>query len=761
MKLKNSHILLIAMAIFLLVSIGSVCANDTASADDAVLADDGSNVVLTNETSTADATKLIDTKVVCEDVKVSEKDKKVPVTVNDNESNPIEVNAENLTVAEGNKTLKFNYNQSEITITDTLSTGKHNLILSYLGNDVYNKSSTNIVLSVFGDFKIEAPSSVNVNQTNKAEVPVNITNGIDLKDVTADEFKVEVSYKDGNNTTATTISDLAYENGKLVFTPQFVSNVTSYNMTIVYNGSDNKTLTHSGKLNKVLAIKIIPKNTEADYQDGNFTFQIVDYYTDEPLEGKKISINGLYNGTNIYWDIKQSGNSISLSTTKSVTSDSNGIILINNSNFYPGLLMGNTDIYSPAGVYNLTLTGSDGASGSLATTVKINKIKSKITVEKFSEYLGSDKKLKITVVNANTGKPISGAAVFFNLTNSDGKEIGFTTTGENNTTVKVNQLTTNNNGTGEIPMNLVAGKYTLYAYVIASDNYATSKVTSTATIKEIPVKYSISSTGVVTVTNKLTKKPVTGVYIRVKFDNSDKKLFLFQTDKNGKAGITTVGKHKIQVTDADSRYSGSAVTKTITNKKITAKCSAPKVTDYYKGAKAFTIKLTTSAKKPIYDAKLKLVINGATQTVTTGADGQIRLSLNTLKPGTYKVTITSGDTKSFTIKKVSTKIVIKKAPAKLTPKKLTAKKGVSKNFKVTVKNTKTKKVIAGVKVKIKVYTGKKYKTFTKKTNKNGVANFNVKTLLKLKVGTHKVVVTSANKYVTAKAAKSTIKITKK
>lgn len=756
MKLKNSYILLIVMAIFLLISIGSVCASDVSSTDDAVLADDGSNVVLANETSAGDTAKIT-TKVVSQDVKVSEKDKKFNVTVNDNESKEITVDAKNLTVAEGNKTLKFNYNQSQITITDSLSTGKHNLILTYLGNEDYNKASTNIVLSVFGDFKIEAPTTINVNQTNKAEVPINITNGIDLKDVTASEFKVEVSYKDGNNTTTIPISDLTYGNGKLVFTPEFVSNITSYTMAITYTGGDNKTLSYNGKLNKIRSIKIIPVNTEAGYQEGNFTFKIVDYYSNETLANTKVSINGLYNGTSVYWDIVQSGGSISLTTTKSVTSDSNGMITIDNVNFYPGLMLGSTAVYAPAGNYDLTMTASGEASGSLKTTIKINKIKTKITIEKFSEYLGSDKKLKIVVTNAETGKVVSGATVFFNLTDSTGKEVTFTRAGDNNTTVKVNELTTNENGTVEIPMNLVAGKYPISTNVVASNNYATSKATGTATIKEIPVKYTISSTGIITVTNKLTNKPVSGVYVLVKFDGSDKKLFLSQTNKNGKVEIKTVGKHKIQVSDADSRYAGSAVTKTITNKKITAKCSAPKVTDYYKGEKVFTVKLTTSAKKPIYDAKIKLVINGYTQYVTTGVDGQVRLTLTTLKPGTYKVVVTSGDTKSFTIKKITTKIVIKKAPAKLTPTKLTAKKGASKYFKVTVKNTKTKKVIKGVKVKIKVYTGKKYKTYTVKTNSKGIAKLNVKSL---KVGSHKVVISSANKYVTAKTAKSTIKITK-
>jgi ribosomal protein L9 len=101
--------------------------------------------------------------------------------------------------------------------------------------------------------------------------------------------------------------------------------------------------------------------------------------------------------------------------------------------------------------------------------------------------------------------------------------------------------------------------------------------------------------------------------------------------------------------------------------------------------------------------------------------------------------------------------VIKKAPAKLTPKKVSAKKGAKKYFQVKVKNKKTKKVIQGVKVKIKVYTGKKAKTFTAKTNAKGIAKIST---AKLKVGKHKVVVTSANKYVVAKKAKSAIKIKK-
>ena len=138
-------------------------------------------------------------------------------------------------------------------------------------------------------------------------------------------------------------------------------------------------------------------------------------------------------------------------------------------------------------------------------------------------------------------------------------------------------------------------------------------------------------------------------------------------------------------------------------------------------------------------------------------NGQLKLLLDNLKPGKYKIVIACADSKNYAAKEITSKIVIKKAPAKLAPKKLTAKKGAKKYFKVTVKNKKTKKVIKGVKVKIKVYTGKKAKTYTAKTNAKGIAKISS---AKLKVGKHKVVVTSANKYVVAKKAKSTIKIKK-
>ena len=97
MKLKNSYILLIVMSIFLLVSVGSVCASDSASDVD-VLADDTDSNILTSAP--------IKTSVESENVVVNEKDpQEIPVTVKDNESQPINIVKGDLNVTEKNKTV--------------------------------------------------------------------------------------------------------------------------------------------------------------------------------------------------------------------------------------------------------------------------------------------------------------------------------------------------------------------------------------------------------------------------------------------------------------------------------------------------------------------------------------------------------------------------------------------------------------------------------------------------------------------------------
>ena len=110
--------------------------------------------------------------------------------------------------------------------------------------------------------------------------------------------------------------------------------------------------------------------------------------------------------------------------------------------------------------------------------------------------------------------------------------------------------------------------------------------------------------------------------------------------------------------------------------------------------------------------------------------------------------------KNYVVKKTISYIKVYKAKTIVKAPKITVKFKKSKYFKVNVKNKATKKAVKNIAVKLKVFTGKKYKIYKIKTNKYGTAYLKTKYL---KVGSHKVIVYSGNsKY--SIGAKSSIKV---
>ena len=190
------------------------------------------------------------------------------------------------------------------------------------------------------------------------------------------------------------------------------------------------------------------------------------------------------------------------------------------------------------------------------------------------------------------------------------------------------------------------------------------------------------------------------------------------------------------------------------------KVTAGKLSTVYYSGKTIKIKvLTNPSGKPARYVQLLVVAKSSKDTFSiplkTNADGIATLKASKLDAGSYKISVyealcvygsdpgdewyvkISGVLKTTTLKVTKAKASVKAPKVKFGYKK-------SKYFKVTVKNKKTKKAIGGIKLKLKVYTGKKFKTYTVKTNKKGVAKFNTK---KLKYGKHKVKILSGNKNV--------------
>ena len=738
MKLKNSYVLLIVMSLFLLVSIGSVCASDAAMDAD-ILADDEGSV---DETP-------IPTSVDADDTRITENDpQEISVTVKDNESQPIAVTTGNLSVTENNKTVKFTYNNSIIKLTDKLVAGNHSLVISYLGNSNYNKSSTKMILSIVGNYTIQAPNSVNVNSTKTIEIPLNITNGVDIKNVNPSDFTANLNYKDGNNTTTIGLNIKGYKNGKLILDYPLANNISSSTIALVYTGEEGE-LSKNITLSRIYNAKLDIINAVNEYQNGNFTFKFTDADDGTIFSNQEVSLYTIGN----------------IRAGFSGKTGSEGIVIFRNVNLYEfdqhdtSLTMKKFEV----GNHEVELSLKSPIVGKFIVNLTVTKASINITIEPFSEEFGTDKNVTITVTNAKNGEAVPGTVLHLYMPQTSGKDYYFSTDSNGQSKIAVSQLipgtyniTVSNNDTVNINKKSVDGKITI--------NPLKVKYTITA---PSTYYYNTGTMATIKVTNA-TGEVVPYALILVQLYTGKKvESYIYQANDKGIATVNyttaSVGSHKLVVTSADIRYSADSKTKGIKVTKANGKFTASKITTYYKSGKTFIIKLTNCRNnKPIFGANVNIKVfisktsyynyNGQ-----TGYDGSIRINLNTFKPGTYKVVISTSDSKNYTANQITSQFVIKTAPAVLTPTKVVAKKGENKYFTVTVKNTKTKTVISGVKLNIKVYTGKNAKTYTATTNSKGVAMITVKNL---SVGTHKVVVTSGNKYVTAKAATSSIKITK-
>ena len=670
-------------------------------------------------------------------------DKIIRILVDGTNDHIINITKDNLQILKDGKALNIEINESFVTIKDAFKYGTYNLTVKYLGDDTYLASMKNITLTVYG---INATTKTDVNSTKKGEIKFDVISGNETIEIDPNNIRFNVTYKNGNDTITINVTDFKYENGTLYFTLND-TNFTSAVMNIKYDNTEvNVTL------NRIYNARIEIVNGINEYETGNFTFRLVDIDDGSYLAGKSFKLTTVGN----------------IRAGFSATTDSNGIASFKTMNLYEFDQSGTSFAMNRLEVGNHTVDLESDAANVKATKVTTNltitPANVKIVINPYKEYYGSTKNVTVNVTNS-LGEPMPGIYVALTIDGITGTYY----------------LYTNSEGIGQISIynqetknGLVGGDYTFHAKNNDTKNIVNTSTKGTVTVLKIPVVINGKDVTVqyntgTTYTIKVTKdgKGVEGVYVFVRLYSTSKKYndYLFQTGKDGKISFSAslaVGKHKIIVTSADNRYEAKQITKTITVKKAKGKITAKKVTAYYKGGKYFTVKVTNSKnKKPIYDAKVNIKIYFGNKYYNydgnTGMNGKLKLLLDSLKPRTYKVVVSCADKKNYDAKKVTTKIIIKKAPAKLIAKKITAKKGAKKYFKVTVKNKKTKKVIKGVKVKVKVYTGKKAKTFKVKTNKKGVAKIST---AKLKVGKHKVVVTSANKYVKAKKAKSTIKIKK-
>lgn len=240
--------------------------------------------------------------------------------------------------------------------------------------------------------------------------------------------------------------------------------------------------------------------------------------------------------------------------------------------------------------------------------------------------------------------------------------------------------------------------------------------------------------------------------------------------------VTAVESEKINIgedSDADEKISqspndvlanGTGETSTNTTpvvEKSTAVIKASKAKVAYKKGTKWKVKLVDSKNKPIAKTKvvLKVYTGSKYKTVNlwTNAKGVASYNTKSLKAGTHKVVVSLADN-TYNFKAIKSSIkVVKQKPLKIFAKKTTMKEGAL--LTILVMNKKTKKLVNGVKLKLLIYTGKKYKTVTLKTKKfNGVKGMAGFATNQLSLGKHKVKIMPVDfKYSGSKTTSMTIK----
>ena len=170
--------------------------------------------------------------------------------------------------------------------------------------------------------------------------------------------------------------------------------------------------------------------------------------------------------------------------------------------------------------------------------------------------------------------------------------------------------------------------------------------------------------------------------------------------------------------------------------------SVSKLSTTYGSGKYFKVKVIDSkTKKPVSNVKLILKVYSGKKykkiTAATDSNGIAKYYASNLGIGSHNVTINVKDSKKFSSKMKYSSIKISRAKLKISAPKITAYYKESKKYNIAIKNRESKKPMKNIKVVIKVFTGKKYKKYSLKTDKKGIVGFNMKSLSK---GKHNVVI---------------------
>ena len=210
------------------------------------------------------------------------------------------------------------------------------------------------------------------------------------------------------------------------------------------------------------------------------------------------------------------------------------------------------------------------------------------------------------------------------------------------------------------------------------------------------------------------------------------------------------GKYTLSVESIpDENHRASTSTMNITVNKIDSKISFTKKNISFKYSKSGSTSVVLENCKI---ASMNIVGKNVKPTLKNNI-----ISISCLDVGNYVLKVkTQPINNNYNSVERTIPISVTKNTAKITAKSKTFAYKSGVKWAITLKDA-SNSPISGMKVAIKVYTGKNAKTYSATTNSKGVANFDAS---KLAVGNHKVVLSVSHKGYTNKAVTSSVKVIK-
>ena len=337
----------------------------------------------------------------------------------------------------------------------------------------------------------------------------------------------------------------------------------------------------------------------------------------------------------------------------------------------------------------------------------------------------------LAVSNAHYAK----SATYFDVTLKDKSGKALT---NQKVSLKVNGKTysakTNSKGIASIKTAALAvGTYAVTLSYAGDSNYASSslskkvKVLSSVSGSDLKKYYGYTSSYKMTFWKDNSVLANTKVIFKL-----NGKTYTETTNSKGVASIDINLAAGNYVITATNPYSKEKVSHNIVVEKDKTSLNAKSGNVYViaKEKGEFTVTLKSKHNVLIKDAKIKFTLNNKKVTVKTNKNGKATFTIPVLSKGAYKISFKYSGDKNYYSDSGSGNVIVKGAATKISASTLVMDYNEGSKFKVKLTTSKGE-ALDNEKVKLQVNG----KTFTKTTNKNGVAKFTIKNI---NPGLHKV-----------------------